>query len=289
MKYKIRKIWVDSLGLMINQPIVIMPFVIIAFLEALALEVVYFFSRPPILSIAGPIIRKFFGEQFLHYPACLAILPKLFYYLQIAIYIFIGAFLTAVSVNIFKNVKEKLPVRAKAMVRNALKNYMSFFVYAFIAVFIMFILKRLDIYVFPKLFKITAKIFPHIPFQVYSLCLMIIMFVSNIILQVFIILTIPIMVIEGATFIKAFLKSISLGFRNFVSIIALIFLPFLIYLPITVLKSFSDTLINKAFPEITFYITAMGIITSIFLDCFIIICVSQFLLAKAKEPLKNTA
>lgn len=274
---------------MINQPIIIMPFVLIAFFEALALEVVYFSTRPPILPIAGPVIKKLFGEQFLHYPAYLVSLSKLFYYLQIVIYIIAGAFLVGISVNIFKNIKEKLPVRAKAMVKNSLKNYAYFFGYALIVVFMTFLLKKVDVYVFSKLFKLGLKFLPHIQPQIYSICLMMAIFVSNIILQAFVILTIPIIVIDKMPLLKAFLKSMSLGFHNFGAIIALIFLPFLIYLPISVLKSVSDVLINKTFPEISFYITAAGIIASIFLDCFIIICISQFLLIKQKEPLKNTA
>src|SRR3989338_296516 len=153
MKYDIRKNWMDSLELMAKKPLVIMPFAIIAFLETLALEVVYFSTRTPISGVANPIIRKFFGERLLHYPQCLVILPKLFYYLQILIYVLTGAFLTAIAVNIFKNIKKELPVRADAMIRNASKHYLSFFCYAVIIIILTFLLKKIDIFVFFKFMK----------------------------------------------------------------------------------------------------------------------------------------
>jgi hypothetical protein len=272
----------DSFGLMVKQPLVIMPFVIIAFLECLALEAVYFSTRNPISVIANPIIRKFFGEQFLHYPAYLVLLPKLFYYSQLLIYIFAGALLTAIAVNIFKNIREGLPVRADAMIKNASKSYISFFGYAIIIVIVVLLLKKFDIFAFTKFVKVLSKIGIHASTQIYYAGLTLVIFLSNIILQAFVLLTIPVMVIGRKRLIPALLQSISLGFRNFGTIATLIFLPFFVYLPITFLKSFSAELAEKTFPEINLYMTLLGIIVVVFLDCFIIICASRFLMDRYK-------
>ena len=100
-KTNIRKIWVAAFEVMVKRPIVILPFFIIAFFEGLALQLIYFSTRKPILLIAAPIVRKFSGEPFLHYPFNLAKLPRYFYYSRIFIYVFAGVFLAAISVNIF--------------------------------------------------------------------------------------------------------------------------------------------------------------------------------------------
>lgn len=71
-----------------------------------------------------------------------------------------------------------------------------------------------------------------------------------------------------------------MGFRDFLKIFALIFLPFLVFLPVTLLKSGSFQLAVKTFPEIHLYITAVEIIASIFIDCFLVVCASKFLLDK---------
>ena len=105
MKYSITKNWMSSLELMAKRPVVMLPFIIIAFLEGIALELIYFATRFPLSAVANPIIRKFFGEPLIHYPGNLLILSKLFYYTQIVLFASIGTTLTAMAVNMFKNIK----------------------------------------------------------------------------------------------------------------------------------------------------------------------------------------
>lgn len=247
--YGIRKNWIESFDLIRKNRIVMMPFIITAFLEALTLEIVYFSTRNPIAVVANPIIRKFFGEGYLHYPGHLILISQAFYYLQMAIYAFFGVFLTAISVNIFKNIKEGLPVKAKAMVNNALKHYSSFFIYAVIVIALLFLLRRLDMFVFAKIARLLARYAFQIPQRSYHLCLASVLFLTNVIMQAFIILTVPIIVIHKKSFLKAFARSIYLGARNFLTILGLIILPFLAYLPVMLLKSFSAELADKTFPE----------------------------------------
>ncbi len=274
---------------MVTKPIVIMPFVFIAFLELLALEFLLFSSRAPLMYIANPIIRKFFGEAFIHYPGNLVVLPRLFYYKQIAIYIIFGAFLTAVAVNIFKNIKRGLPVKAKAMARNTLKSYASLLIYAILLSVLVFALQRADTFIFSKAIRLLARLLPMSMAPVYSIGFPVFLFLSNLIMQTFLIATIPIIVMEKAPLLKALARSIMLGWRNFLTIFTLIFLPFFIYLPIILIKSFSTQIMDRTFPEIGVYITVIGISATIFLDSFAIIAVSQFLLDKKKDIAGKTA
>jgi len=289
MKYKIRKNWSETFGVMAKNPIILMPFVLIAFLELLALEFLYFSSRVPLSYIANPIIRKFFGEAFIHYPGNLVVLPRLFYYKQVAIYVFVGAFLTAVAVNIFKNIKGGLPVRAKAMIRNTLKSYISLLVYAILISVLVFFVQKADTFVFTKAMRLLSRLLKISIMPVYNIGFTLFLFLSNLMMQTFLIATIPIIVIERVSLLKAMARSIMLGLRNFLTIFALIFLPFFIYLPIILLKSFSTQIMDKTFPEISLYITVAGIVITIFLDSFAIIAVSQFLLDRKKSTAGKTA
>lgn len=280
MKYKIRKNWSETFGIITKNPIILMPFAFIAFLELLALEFLYFSSRVPLSYIANPIVRKFFGENFLHYPGNLVILPRLFYYKQVVIYVLVGAFLTAVAVNIFKNIKNGLPIKAKALVRNTLKSYMSLLIYAILVSGLVFALQKADMFIFSKAMKLLARILPMSITAFVSIGFMLLLFLSNLIMQTFLIAVIPIIVIEKVSILKALARSIMLGVRNFFTIFTLIFLPFFIYLPMIFLKSFSTQIMNKTFPEISIYITIAGIVLTIFLDSFAIMCVSQFIMDK---------
>lgn len=278
MKYHIRKNWIESFELIVKRPIIIMPFVIISFFECLALEFVYFSTRSPISLLMKPVIRKFFGDAFIHYPGNLMMLPKLFYYMQVAIYIALGVFLSAISINIFKNIKEGLPVKINALTKNAVKNYISFSLYGVLIVVMIFLFRKADVFLFTKMMKLIARFMPQIPHGPFYLLLTLFLFVSNILLQVFFLLTVPAIVIEKRSLISAVWRSLSLSIRNFFTVLPLVFLPFLAYLPVTILKVFSTQLIDKTFPEITFYVTLFGIATSAIVDCFVFICISQFLL-----------
>src|SRR3989338_115586 len=243
MKYNIKKNWIATFDLIVQKPIVILPFITIAFFEGLALELAYFATRRPISLAANPIIRKFFGEAFLHYPGHLLILGRLFYFAQLAIYIFLGVFLTAISINMIKNIRAGLPLKTNALIKNALNRYFSFVIYGLIIAGSIFLLQKADYFAFSKLTRFVAKYLPHIAPIVYNLGFTLTLFFSNIILQIFLLMAIPLIVIEKRTLLKALAGSVALGFRNFFTIFSLLFLPFLVYLPMMVLKSASAQLI----------------------------------------------
>lgn len=276
-KYNIRRNWQETIDFMMTKPIVIMPFIIIAFLECLVLELLFFSTRPPVSYVTNPIIRKFFGDAFLHYPGNFILLPKLFYYGQVLVYVFCGAFLTAVAVNIYKNLAMELPLKAKALFKNAFKNYISFFGYAIIVTTLFFILRNTELYVFEKIFNKIARLLPFSISSIYKVLTILLIFVTNLIFQVLFILTIPLIVLEKMKLFKAIIKSIYLGVRKFSTIFILISLPFFIYFPVLFLKSFANEIMDKTFPEVNLLISIAGIVLSIFLDCFSLLCVSKFL------------
>ena len=280
MRYKIQKNWISSLGLIKRKPVLMLPFVIIAFFEALALELIYFSSRPPLSALTGPIIKKFFGEDFLHYPANLFLLPKLFYYAQVAIYIFISAAMIAISVTIFKNIKMNIPLKAGAILKATLKRYGAFVLFGVISILLIYALKKVDMFVLNKGARFAFRYIPNIVDKLYFIISTLYMFLSNVIFQVFVVLTIPIMIIQKKPFFAAFAGGIRLGFKNFITICALIFLPFLLYLPVVLLKSGAPQLVNKTFPGINIFIILAGVVFAVLVDCFIAICTSQFLLDK---------
>lgn len=287
MKYDIKKNWMASFGMMVKNPSVLMPFVIIAFLETLALELIYFSTRKPILLFSGPIIKKFFGEPFLHYPANLILLPKILYLMQVVIYIVFGTFLTAITVNIFRNIKGGLPVKINALVRNASKRYFALMAFGAVIAVIVFLVQKADFFVFLKSMKIVAKVLPQLPIKAYDAVFIVSRFLINMILQALFVLAIPIMIMGKKPLFKSLMQSFYLCVRNFPVIISLIFLPLLIYFPITLIKSFSSQLTVRTFPEIILLVNLTSSLASIFIDCFIVLCAAQFLIDKDNSLLNK--
>ncbi len=284
MKYSIRKNWLSSFDFIKSNPVVLLPFIFIAFFEALASELIYFSTAKPISIVTGPIVKKYIGEDFMHYPGSLMFLPNAFYYAQVLIYIFIGVFMAAVSVNIFKNKKAGLPVRVDALAKNALKSYLSYFIYGIIAIILMILIKRVDTFTLSKVTQALFKNSQAAAGKFYFIGMSLASFLTNVLLHAFIVLAIPIMVMQKKPVFKALGASIYMGFRNFFSVFSLIFIPFMAYLPVMLLKSMSTILANKTFPELTLYIVTASIIISVFVDCFVIVCASQFLADKEVKP-----
>lgn len=283
MKSTIRKYWAEAYDFIAKRPVVILPFIIIAFFECLALELIFFSTRNPISYLANPIIRKFFGEAFAHYPMNMVLLPKLFYYSQIVLYAILGVFMTGLSVNIFKNVRAGLPLVTGAILKNGLKRYLSFVLYGILVSVLLVLLRRADIFLFKKLVRLILEFFPTLSPQLYRIAITLFLLLTNVIMQAFLILTIPVMVLENKFIPRAVFRSVYLGARNFLTVFGIIFLPFMLYTPIVLLMSFSDVLVKNVAPEITFYLTLINIVMTIFIDCFILICVSQFLTDKNSE------
>ena len=55
-------------------------------------------------------------------------------------------------------------------------------------------------------------------------------------------------------------------------------MPYLINLPLTLIKSGSGILVEKTLPEINLLLAAAGIIIAIFIECYLTVCASGFLM-----------
>jgi len=81
-----------SIDTYVTNPVILIPFLSIAFVQLLALEILYFAPRYPLAAFFNPIVQTLWGERFVHYPNNLLILPKLFQNVQVFVYIFISSF-----------------------------------------------------------------------------------------------------------------------------------------------------------------------------------------------------
>ena len=66
-----------SIETFITHPVILFPFVTIAFIQMLILEVLYFAPRFPLSVFFNPIVKTLWGEKFVHYPHNFVVLPSL--------------------------------------------------------------------------------------------------------------------------------------------------------------------------------------------------------------------
>ena len=288
MKYNIRNNWISSFDLIRKNPVIIFPFALLTFFEAMALQVICFSTRFPVSVILNPITRKFFGERFLYYPANIILIPRQFYYAQLVIYLFLGVFLAAITVNIFKNIISGLPLRPSALIKNALKRYPALFLFGIVMIASIIFMQRADIFIFGKGVRFIARYAPNIARQIAVIGMPVFLFATNFILHIFLVLAVPIIVLEKKPFVKAFAGSVYLGFVNFFKMFVLLGLPFLVYFPMVLLRTAAVAIAERTFPEFIILVAAIGIVTTLFINLFIIVSVSQFLIDR-KQALPKKA
>lgn len=282
MRHNIRDNWINSFELLLKKPAIFTPFIIVAFFECLVLEIAYFSTRFPLNAIFGPIIKKFFGEAFVHYPDSLTIIPRLYYSGQVAVYVLAGVFLAAVAVQMVVNVRTGHPVIAKAIVNNTAKKYIAFAAFGVLYIVLMALLEKGEGFILLKGARFISRRFFVIGPEVYSILAAVALFLTFVIMQTLLVLTVPVIVIEKKGLFRAILGSVALGLRNFLKLFCLIVLPFFFYLPVILLNVFLPVIMNQTFPEISFYITLLSILLAVFIDCFVIVAVTQFLLNTKK-------
>ena len=282
-KISIKKIWLEAFSVMLKKPVIILPFVFIAFFESLALETIFFSTQKPLSFVFNPIVRKFFGEKFLHYPGNFFLLQKLFYFTQIVIYVFLGVFMMSMCVNAVKNAKSDLPLKMSAMAKNALKRYGALILFGIIVIILIVLSNKLVAFIFSKIMIRVVKFMPKMASSMYLVGISLFSFLANIVLQIFIVMTIPLMVIQKKALFKAFWKSICMGARNFFGIFMIILLPSLVYAPVTLSKSIIPILIDKTFPEISAIVTLIGIVVAVFVDSFILVCAALIVMNEEKS------
>lgn len=127
-------IWAMTFRTLRRYPIIIVPFMIVASLEAIALTLSYLAPRPPLSAILAPPIRALFhypfgstnsGEAFLHYPTNFLLLSRLLYIGQIIIGATVGVVMTALAVRMISQANEGTSPSRGINLRDSILRYFT--------------------------------------------------------------------------------------------------------------------------------------------------------------------
>lgn len=268
MKYSLVKNWSETLRFMMANPIVLIPFLYIGFLEGIDLLIAWFSTRFPFSYIANPIISKIYGEEFTHYPGIMFILPDLFYFGQIIVWALFAVFLSAVTVRIYKNLIEGLPVKVGDQIKETLPNYFSFPILAIVVGTLFSMMGVVSMSILKKFLGPVAAIAIYYAFKFVLLAM--------------VISTVPLIILYKMNLFNAFKNSVIIFVKDFPTLFLMIFTPFLLYFPVFFAKNFWAVEYAKTSPEINLYLAMTGIVVIMFLGCFILLCVSRFLLDRTQ-------
>ena len=80
-------------------PNVIIPFAVMGVLDFITLYILYLAPQRPVSIALAPPIRAFWGEQFLHYPMNILLLPKLYNYAHMVLLATVGIVTTGAAIG----------------------------------------------------------------------------------------------------------------------------------------------------------------------------------------------
>ncbi len=273
-----------SLNTLFQNPLIAYPFVIIAFIQLFVLEIFYFAPRYPLSIFFGPLIRTLYGEGYLHYPYNFILLPKMFQYAQIFIYIFISSFLIAVSVATIEYINNDKKVTFGMMVKKMLPQY----VHICLASIFMF----MAIFGFLKLYGLAydrASLIQSTSGKFYLIKRLVMEGASYITVLIQILVTtifayvITLIAIEKRKVFSALWKNFRYLRTTFFFIFSMVLIPTLFYLPVLVLRDNMPILGNGMFPSLRGWVIVLSILVLTAIDSIIYTAVTSFYLLKQEH------
>ncbi len=267
-----------SVNTLIDHPIILYPLCIAVFIQLLALEIIYFAPRFPLSVFFGPMIRRLWNEAYLHYPYNFMLLPKLFYYTQILIYIFIGGFLNAVAISIIAAINNDKRVTLKAVYKENLPFYIHIFVASLLSLGLFSLLSsfyRFVVY-YASQFELEGKVFLYLKKMIiYSGPY------ANLILGVFVTTAlaflIQIIVIEKKKIFSAIVSNFQTLNRSFWFVFSVVLVPTLFYVPLLLIRSTiwqADTVV----PGIHLFVIIVGLLVTLGIDATVFTATTTYYL-----------
>ena len=268
-----------------NNSILYLPFIIFFAVEFFCLILTYLSNYNPLLLVFGPIVKTFWGEQFLHFPFNFVLLPKIASFLRILLSISIGPILSGIATLITINIYYKKSIKLEGVFLKVLRKYFTlFFILLILNVTLYFAFKLIGLVLFKYFSKGNQQLF-FIPLRYWSYgpIPVLINFMIAVFFQAAFIFAIPFIMLDDEKPIKAIIRSFALYFKYFKLTSVLVILLMLIYLPILILNMKTMFLIENIFPEFIMIVAILGsILSSLVIDPLLTVA-STLLFIKTKE------
>lgn len=271
--------WKLTFKTLCEYPRISVPLFITAITKVFFLLVFYYAPRPPLLSVLGPLIKIFFGEAYLHYPVNFMLLPTLFYYGQIFVWLTIGICMWGVTINMFNQLHEgrHMPSIMGSFNRVA-RRYPSLFLAALLILLLSIASFRIPQFLIMKFYFLPKGKFFFLQFFFF------ISFLATIVIETVLIYIVPSILIERRSFIAALKRTFAISREIFLPTFIIILLPRLFDLIAAFLRQKLPFIMTKTFPEMTLLVLAASIATAFISDLIIISVITNlFLIRKDME------
>ena len=235
-----------------ENPTIAIPFFLIACFDFLALALLFYAPSEPVSLVVAPIIRTFWGEQFLHYPENFVLLPKLLNHAHFIILSLFGISVTGIAIKKIEARAEGEQLSIVSAAGPVFKKYFSLLTawLAFYGIF-MFSLKHI-LRLLPS--NVGAQLAAG--------------FCVGLAIQTLFAFLFPALLISGRGFFKDLREGILTAVRNFGLTSSLIALPMALLVTLSFFKALAPLMVRFN-PEMVLWVLAAGIIISMIVDLLV--------------------
>jgi hypothetical protein len=247
-------------------PALCIPFFFVGVFNFLWLSLVYFAPRYPISLLMAPPIRKIWGGEFLTYPRNFVLIPKLYFYGELALVCTVGLCATAYALWLLKcsyGTTEPKRFSSLKAYGKAFKNYLRMV----IIYLVLYYLIKVIAVVFLSLLRPLFQMNPYTVLLTVPLEVLIVTAIQGLFFFVF-----PAFIIGEKKLIKGLIENFQLFFTNTRAIFVLIILPSLLFIPAKALFIFNPLIAQRLGYESICYIIVLNIIVNVIADICISLC-----------------
>jgi len=222
--------------------------------------------------LAQPI-ERIWGGVFLHYPYIYELLPRLFYYGKMVTGIFIGGVTTAMACLMAWQAQKGKRPSLKTAFRRSMGRYASLFLLMLLLyAAVHFVMKQPQVLLALAFHGKTKLLFLG-PQMWFGILLPAALFLLAIVLQGLFVYCVPYVIIKDRKFLPALWGGMVFFFKNALRTVALVGVPMILYIPVTILRSNINVLADKFGPE--------SIVSVLFISVFVSVLVVDALVTVA--------
>lgn len=236
-----------------RNPLVIFLFIFLALIQASALTVVFLSHSEPFSSLLGPIIRRFWGDRFLHYPDNFLLLPKLFSYAEMAVITVVGLIVTGITIQLVASARDR--AHSSTIVTAFWGTLKRYFGMLFVWLCIFFALR----------YGARAAL-DHLPnsLPVHFAGLLGVFLLT----QMLTAFLFPAILLSGKKYWKSIVEGLMLALKNIPGLFLLLLLPVGLSVALSYLKTMSP-LLSQNNPDMVLVILYCSIVVATVVDLFI--------------------
>lgn len=268
-----------SLDILIHNPVVLFPYAILLSIQLFIIEILYFSPQYPLSIFFAPLIRQIWSEEYLHYPLNLVLLPKMFYYAQVFIYIFFGSFFLALTSRVISFLNDHSRVNMRDAIKEALERYIHIFAAALISFVLFHFLAKSYVFILDAFIKQNPM--GQSAFFWNRMLLWTILygqFFVGILSTAITAYLIPVIMIDKTSVNVALLRNFKVLTRAFPATFLFVATLTMLYLPLLMVRNNMSMLMNVVGPEIQIAVIIVSLVISTAIDLLILTCSTVFYL-----------